>query len=82
MQNLTIGFAGLSHLGTCSSIAAHLQGNKIVAFDSDNKVINERMNGRFDSAEPGIDSFLSKIKNKSVFFVNMLRKINYRCKKP
>jgi UDPglucose 6-dehydrogenase len=61
MQNLTIGFAGLSHLGTCSSIAAHLQGNKIVAFDSDNKVINERMNGRFDSAEPGIDSFLSKI---------------------
>ena len=63
MSNLTVGFAGMTHLGTCSSIAASIHGNNIVAFDTDKQVIKKRLMGQFDSAEPGIEDFLHSLPN-------------------
>jgi UDPglucose 6-dehydrogenase len=61
VSNLTVGFAGLTHLGTCSSVGASIHGNNVVAFDTDNQVIAKRLMGRFDSAEPGIEDFLQSL---------------------
>ena len=58
MTELTVGFAGMTHLGTCSSIAASINGNNIVAFDFNDNLIEERIAGKFDKAEPGIEEFL------------------------
>lgn len=61
MSKLTIGFAGLTHLGTCSSIAASLNGNSVVAFDFNDQIVKERVSGKFDSAEPGVEKFLRNL---------------------
>ena len=63
MSNLTVGFAGMTHLGTCSSVGASIHGNNVVAFDTDKQVIAKRLMGQFDSAEPGIEDFLLSLPN-------------------
>jgi len=63
VSKLTIGFAGLTHLGTCSSVAASLYGNTVIAFDPDINIISKRVKGQFDKAEPGIEDFLEKLPN-------------------
>jgi UDPglucose 6-dehydrogenase len=61
MPTLTVGFAGMSHLGTCSSVGASIYGNNVIAFDADKELISERLKGKFDNAEPGIEDFLQKL---------------------
>lgn len=61
MSKLTIGIAGMSHLGTCTSVAASLSGNNIVAFDMSDELIKKRRKGEFDKAEPGIEEFLKEL---------------------
>jgi UDPglucose 6-dehydrogenase len=63
MSKLTLGFAGMTHLGTCSSVAASIRGNNVVAFDTDKQVITKRLMGQFDSAEPGIEDFFQNLPN-------------------
>ena len=72
MSKLTIGFAGLTHLGTCSSIAASLNGNDVIAFDFDKELIEKRKDGQFDSAEPGIEKFLENIPSSYQLTDNVL----------
>jgi UDPglucose 6-dehydrogenase len=60
MSKLKIGFAGMTHLGTCSSIGASIFGNDVIAFDLDNEIILKRKSGIFDKAEPEINEFLSR----------------------
>jgi len=59
-MKLRIGVIGLSHLGTCHSIALALKGVKVLAFDFDARIRNQRCLGYFDPAEPGIMQFLQK----------------------
>lgn len=59
-MKLRIGVIGLSHLGTCYSIALALKGANVLAFDFDAKIRNERCLGYFDPAEPDIMQFLQK----------------------
>lgn len=61
MAMLTVGFAGMTHLGTCSAVAASIKGNNVVAFDFNNNLIKDRLEGRFDKAEPRVDEFLIKL---------------------
>lgn len=61
MSKLTIGFAGMTHLGTCSSVGASLYGNNVVAFDMNDELIKKRKQGEFDKAEPGIEEFLKEL---------------------
>lgn len=63
MSKLTIGIAGMTHLGTCTSVGASLSGNNIVAFDMNDELINKRKKGEFDKAEPGIEEFLKELPN-------------------
>ena len=67
MSKLTIGFAGMSHLGTCSAVGASLFGNTVIAFDFDMNVITKRLKGQFDKAEPGIEDFLDELPNNFHF---------------
>lgn len=61
MSKLTIGFAGMTHLGTCSAVGASLFGNKVIAFDTNSEIIAKRAKGEFDKAEPGIEEFLQNL---------------------
>lgn len=61
MTTVTVGFAGMSHLGSCSSVAASIYGNNVIAFDTDEELISERLKGKFDNAEPGIEEYLQKL---------------------
>jgi len=60
---LNIGVIGLSHLGTCYSIAYATKGADVIAYDFDEDTRNERISGYFDPAEPGVMAFLQKPSN-------------------
>jgi UDPglucose 6-dehydrogenase len=72
MPSLTVGFAGMSHLGTCSSVGASIYGNNVIAFDTDKELISERLKGKFDNAEPGIEEFLQKLPDNFQLTNNVL----------
>ena len=72
MPSLTVGFAGMSHLGTCSSVGASIYGNNVIAFDTDKQLISERLKGKFDNAEPGIEDFLQKLPDNFQLTNNVL----------
>ncbi len=50
--------AGLTHLGVCMSIAAHEAGLDVIAFDTNEKRVEEVKQAHFDTAEPGVVDFL------------------------
>ncbi len=62
-MTLTIGVIGLSHLGTCYSIAYATKGANVIAYDFDENTRKERISGYFDPAEPGVMTFLQKPSN-------------------
>src|ERR1035438_6702979 len=51
----TIGFAGLSHLGIVSSLAAAARGFSVLAFDERSSLVDGLSEGRFPVVEPGLD---------------------------
>lgn len=53
-----IGFAGLSHLGIVSAMAAAAKGFPVMAFDSDEFLCSELESGRLPIYEPGLDELL------------------------
>ena len=60
----TIGFAGLSHLGLISTVAASEKGFSVVGYDSDREKIKALMRGITNTVEPNLQSLLDKnIKN-------------------
>jgi UDPglucose 6-dehydrogenase len=55
-----IGFAGLSHLGIVSSIAAAAKGFDTIAFDPQEGVVMGLSAGRLPIVEPGLDDLLAE----------------------
>jgi len=53
-----IGFAGLSHLGIVSAIAAAAKGNEVIAFDSNNDLCEQLSNGELPVWEPKLPELL------------------------
>ncbi|MBY0527539.1 MAG: nucleotide sugar dehydrogenase [Gemmataceae bacterium] len=53
-----IGFAGLSHLGLVSSIAAASKGFEVLAFDPDRALCTDLQQGRLPVYEPGLAKLL------------------------
>jgi UDPglucose 6-dehydrogenase len=51
----TIGFAGLSHLGIVSSLAAAARGFSVVAFDERSSLVEGLCEGRFPISEPALE---------------------------
>jgi UDPglucose 6-dehydrogenase len=56
MNANTIGFAGLSHLGICYSLAAAARGFSVVAFDDRPGLADSLQAGAFPIVEPGLDA--------------------------
>jgi UDPglucose 6-dehydrogenase len=54
-ETSTIGFAGLTHLGIVSSMAAAAHGFSVLAFDERPGVTEELAAGRFPVSEPGLE---------------------------
>ena len=54
-----IGFAGLTHLGLISALAAAAKGFAVKGYDSDASRVAEIAAGRFPVSEPGLDELAS-----------------------
>jgi UDPglucose 6-dehydrogenase len=62
-----IGFAGLSHLGLVSAVAAAARGFRVVGFDGDAARIAAVAAGRLPVLEPGLDDLLTTHRDKLTF---------------
>ncbi len=71
MKNITIGYAGISHLGLNSSIAAAEKVTKVIAFDYNKKMINELKLGKTIINEPNLKNKISELKDKIHFTSNI-----------
>lgn len=58
-MSLTVGFAGLTHLGIVSSAAAAAKGAEAVAFDPDAALVARLAKGERPIHEPGLDELVS-----------------------
>lgn len=67
-----IGFAGLTHLGLCSAIAAAGQGFEILAFDLDEALIVGLREGRLPVSEPGLDDLMKVNRDRLTFTDSIL----------
>lgn len=63
----TVGFAGLTHLGLCSGIAAAGRGFTTIGFDSDATLIGRLKEGRLPVLEPGLDDLLKASRGRMTF---------------
>lgn len=59
MSGPVIGFAGLSHLGICSSVAAAAKGFSVVGFDTDADLVARMKRGAPPIVEPDLDEILA-----------------------
>jgi UDPglucose 6-dehydrogenase len=62
-----IGYAGLSHLGIVSSIAAAARGFRVVAFDADVALCDGLRAGRLPVFEPGLADLLAANRDRLEF---------------
>ncbi|MDC1375728.1 nucleotide sugar dehydrogenase [bacterium] len=68
---MIIGFAGMSHLGLNSCVAAAEKGFKIIGYDNNTKTINELSSGNTFVDEPGLKEKLKKNKENIKFSTNV-----------
>ncbi len=62
-----IGFAGMSHLGLVSAVAAAGKGFETVCFDPRGSRIAELEAGRLGIVEPGLDSMFREVRERLSF---------------
>ena len=55
MTSPVIGFAGLTHLGLVSGLAAAARGFQVVGYDADSSRVGDIQEGRLPVIEPGLD---------------------------
>ena len=67
MTALVIGFAGLTHLGLVSAVAAAAKGFCVVGFDGDAARIADVAAGRLPVLEPGLDDLPTTHSDKLTF---------------
>ena len=64
MDELVIGFAGLTHLGVNSLAAAAERGFYVLGFDENPETVDAMSNGQVDINEDGLTDLLKKNKDK------------------
>lgn len=67
MNRSAIGFAGLTHLGIASAVAAAARGFPVVAFDSDPTRIAALARGELPIIEPGLPDLLAQHRERLSF---------------
>ncbi|MBA2686669.1 MAG: UDP-glucose/GDP-mannose dehydrogenase family protein [Gemmatimonadaceae bacterium] len=70
VQQPTIGFAGMTHLGLVSGIAAAEKGFRVVCFDPDGGRIKELSSGALPVSEPQLDELFRKNRERLEFSAN------------
>lgn len=55
MTQPVVGFAGLTHLGLVSAVAAAAKGFQVVGYDADSSRVSSIREGRLPVVEPGLD---------------------------
>ena len=71
MKDIKIGYAGMSHLGVNSSIAAAEKVSQVIAFDENKKIINALKIGQTDIDEPYLRSKMITFKDKIHYTSNI-----------
>lgn len=66
-MTLRIGFAGMSHLGICSAVAAADKGCEVVGYDADERVIARLAAGDLTVVEPELDDLAAKCRKRLRF---------------
>ncbi|MDC1121549.1 GDP-mannose dehydrogenase, partial [Alphaproteobacteria bacterium] len=67
MDELVIGFAGLTHLGVNSLAAAAERGFNVLGFDENRDTVDAMLNGQIDINEDGLKDLLKKNSDKIMF---------------
>jgi UDPglucose 6-dehydrogenase len=62
-----IGFAGMTHLGLISSLAAAAHGFSVVSYDPDRGLTGRLQDGEIPVAEPGLDELLAAARPRLEF---------------
>jgi len=73
MSNPVIGFAGMTHLGLVSGIAAAEKGFNLVCYDSDIRRINDISQCKLPVSEPQLDAILVKNRERLTFTADITR---------
>jgi UDPglucose 6-dehydrogenase len=60
MSNLVIGYAGMTHLGLCSAVAAADKGLRVVCYDADRGRVDALKNRRLHVNEPDLPELLAQ----------------------
>jgi len=60
MSKIKVAFAGMTHLGLNSAVAAALRGHDVVGFDPDTDLVAQLSAGNLPVVEPGLDEALKK----------------------
>jgi UDPglucose 6-dehydrogenase len=67
MSGPVIGFAGLTHLGLCSAVAAAANGFPVVGWHDDPVLVNRIACGELPVNEPGLDDLLAASRERIAF---------------
>jgi UDPglucose 6-dehydrogenase len=59
MSTVTVGFAGMTHLGLVSAVATASKGFTVIGFDRDAALIERLRAGKLPVLEPGLDDMLA-----------------------
>jgi len=70
MTKPRIAYAGMTHLGLCSAIAAAAQGFATLGFDADASLIDRIAAGELPVREPGLDDLLRTHRDRISFSAN------------
>ena len=69
----TIGYAGLTHLGICSAVAAASKGFATIGFDADAALVARLESGKLPVNEPGLDDLLREHRRRIAFSAESAR---------
>jgi len=67
VTGVTVGFAGMGHLGLVSAVVAAERGFEIVCFDDDPHIISLLISNKSPIAEPGFEDLLSRNRSRIKF---------------
>jgi len=63
-MTLRVGYAGLSHLGICSAVAAADKGCMVVGYDPDTRIVEGLKGGDMTVVEPDLDDLARRCKER------------------
>ncbi len=64
---ITVGFAGLSHLGVVSGVALASKNIRVIGYDADASLTSDLAAGRVRFYEPGLDALIAGSRNRLRF---------------